>query len=307
MPIRLMYSVFSGKDGWVPGLSRPEHKDVPLGGHDMTGVNRILSGQATAIRPSLPVGLEVPDPSGNAPPSTPLRPDRFTQGQPWMNKATVSGGNRSWGAQAYADQQQAADDTKVDPTSEGAEDVVEQTSTTTAQKGPTGEALLPEELVQLQELQKIDQKVRSHEQAHMGAAGGLATSGISLSFKRGPDGQSYAVGGEVSIDTSRASTPRETVAKMMKVRAAALAPADPSAQDRKVAASASVVMGDARGELQMAQRSDPTQVVEQASQTIVQNKRGGGSESTPAPGIRGNYQAGQYQKTSGGGDLNVDM
>jgi hypothetical protein len=46
------------------------------------------------------------------------------------------------------------------------------------------------------------------------------------------------VSGEVSIDTSPARTPEETIPKAQHIRATALAPAEPSAQDHAVAAQA---------------------------------------------------------------------
>ena len=45
----------------------------------------------------------------------------------------------------------------------------------------------------------------------------------------------YAIGGEVQIDTSKEKTPQETIRKMQIVIRAALAPAEPSSQDLKVA------------------------------------------------------------------------
>jgi hypothetical protein len=87
-------------------------------------------------------------------------------------------------------------------------------------------------------LQMIDQKVRAHEMAHM-AVGGPYAGGATYSYVQGPDGRLYAVAGEVPIDLSDAPTPEETVIKMQTVIAAALAPADPSPQDLKVAAIAS--------------------------------------------------------------------
>ena len=87
-------------------------------------------------------------------------------------------------------------------------------------------------------LQMIDQKVRAHEMAHL-AVGGPYAGGVSYSYVQGPDGRLYAVAGEVPIDLSDAPTPEETVVKMRTVIAAALAPADPSPQDLKVAAIAS--------------------------------------------------------------------
>jgi hypothetical protein len=99
-------------------------------------------------------------------------------------------------------------------------------------------ALTPEEQAVVRELKARDAQVRAHEQAHVNAAAGLSVSGPTYSFQRGPDGRNYAVGGEVRIDTSEEDTPRETADKAQRIQAAALAPADPSPQDRAVAAAA---------------------------------------------------------------------
>ena len=89
------------------------------------------------------------------------------------------------------------------------------------------------------ELKKRDRAVRAHEAAHAAAAGGIAQGGASYTYKTGPDGKQYAVGGEVHVDTSPVrDDPEATIRKMQQVERAALAPADPSAQDRKVAAEA---------------------------------------------------------------------
>lgn len=98
------------------------------------------------------------------------------------------------------------------------------------------------------QLQLRDREVRAHEQAHA-AIGGSYAGAPSYEFQTGPDGRKYAVGGEVSIDVSKASEPEQTISKMQTVRAAALAPAEPSAQDRKVAAQASQNIADARAEM----------------------------------------------------------
>lgn len=90
---------------------------------------------------------------------------------------------------------------------------------------------------QIQALRATDRNVRAHELAHIAAGGGL-TGGISFTYRLGPDGQRYAVGGEVRIDVSPAASPEKTIAKAETIRAAALAPVDPSPQDRRVAALA---------------------------------------------------------------------
>jgi hypothetical protein len=113
-----------------------------------------------------------------------------------------------------------------------------------------------ERLVQSQvaELSSRDREVRAHEQAHA-AVGGSYAGAPSYTFKRGPDGRSYAVGGEVGIDVGAiANDPAATVRKMQQVQRAALAPADPSGQDISIAARAQVLAAQARAELSAQQR-----------------------------------------------------
>ena len=110
------------------------------------------------------------------------------------------------------------------------------------------EELDPEQQRKVQELKDRDREVRAHEQAHA-AVGGQYASAPSYEYETGPDGKKYAVGGEVSIDVSEEEKPEDTVTKMQVVRAAALAPAEPSAQDLKVAAEASQKESQARAEV----------------------------------------------------------
>lgn len=90
-----------------------------------------------------------------------------------------------------------------------------------------------------------DREVRSHEMAHVAAAGGHAGTPV-YETELGPDGNAYAIGGHVSIDASAAGSPEATLAKMQTVRAAAMAPGDPSGADRSVAAAASAQAAEAR-------------------------------------------------------------
>jgi hypothetical protein len=93
----------------------------------------------------------------------------------------------------------------------------------------------PEEREVVKELQATDRKVRSHEMAHLAATGQNATSGASFDLQKGPDGRSYAVAGEVSIDTSSVEgDPEATIRKAQIISAAALDPASPSFQNRPV-------------------------------------------------------------------------
>ncbi|MBN8731369.1 MAG: hypothetical protein J0L64_12560 [Acidobacteria bacterium] len=117
-------------------------------------------------------------------------------------------------------------------------------------KGADGETLTEEELGVVRELAARDREVRAHEQAHLAAAGAYATSGPTYSYQTGPDGQRYAVGGEVGIDTSPVpGNPEATLSKARTIMAAANAPAEPSAQDRAVAAAAASMMAQAQAEL----------------------------------------------------------
>ena len=101
----------------------------------------------------------------------------------------------------------------------------------------------------IQELNARDREVRTHEQAHLAAAGAFAQGGPSFTYQVGPDGKRYAIGGEVSIDTSAAANPQASIQKARQIRQAALAPAEPSTQDRKVAAQATAMERQARVEL----------------------------------------------------------
>jgi hypothetical protein len=103
---------------------------------------------------------------------------------------------------------------------------------------------------EVDQLKQRDQEVRSHEQAHMMAGGSLVRGGASYSYRTGPDGKRYAVGGEVSIDTSPVDgDPRATIRKAQQIRKAAQAPAEPSGQDQAVAAEAASMEMKAQREL----------------------------------------------------------
>ena len=89
-----------------------------------------------------------------------------------------------------------------------------------------------------------------HNPAHVAAAGPHALSGPTYEYHQGPDGNRYAVGGEVQIDTSPVQgDPEATIEKARVVRAAALAPANPSVQDHAVAAAATQMESKARTEV----------------------------------------------------------
>lgn len=109
--------------------------------------------------------------------------------------------------------------------------------------------LSTEEQRELTELRQRDQEVRAHEQAHQ-TTGGQYAGAASYTYTTGPDGQRYASGGSVPIDASPVSgDPNATIRKMRQVRAAALAPSDPSPADRQVASGAARELTNAQAEL----------------------------------------------------------
>ena len=102
---------------------------------------------------------------------------------------------------------------------------------------------------QVDELKQRDREVRAHEQAHK-TVGGPYAGEIQFETQTGPDGREYAIGGEVAIDASPISgNPEATIRKMDIVIRAALAPAEPSPQDRAVAAQAQAQRTEAQAEL----------------------------------------------------------
>lgn len=142
---------------------------------------------------------------------------------------------------------------------------------------------LSREALELSKLQRRDQEVRAHEAAHAAAGGGYAGA-PSFSYQRGPDGQTYAVGGQVSIDvTPVAGDPQATLQKAQQVVAAALAPAEPSGQDLRVAQRAQAMAAKARTELreQQAGWQQPTSEVTSAAGAI--DSRAPDSEKNDSP------------------------
>lgn len=108
---------------------------------------------------------------------------------------------------------------------------------------------------QLQKLQARDSEVRAHEAAHIAAGGQYVTSGPTYTYQRGPNGRFYAIGGEVGLDVSAIpSDPKATLDKAEVIQRAALAPAQPSAQDQQVAANAARLASRARIDIAIQQR-----------------------------------------------------
>lgn len=114
---------------------------------------------------------------------------------------------------------------------------------------PKDKLVLSQEAQEIRQLQQREREVRAHEAAHA-ATGGAYAGSPSYSYEQGPDGRRYATGGEVSIDISPIrGNPEASLQKAQQVRAAALAPAQPSAQDMKVAQKAQALAMKARLEI----------------------------------------------------------
>lgn len=151
------------------------------------------------------------------------------------------------------------------------EDTVE---TESARAAEAQGGLTEVELRIVEALRKRDAEVRAHEAAHA-AAGGAQAGAPSFTYERGPDGRSYAVGGEVPIDMSPGRTPEETISKAQRIRAAATAPANPSAQDMRVAARAAAMEMAARLEqlqLEIATRKAEADVPHPAGSRVYRNQ-----------------------------------
>ncbi|MEV4778814.1 putative metalloprotease CJM1_0395 family protein [Burkholderia sp. LMU1-1-1.1] len=160
-------------------------------------------------------------------------------------------------------------------------------SKTAASGAASTTTLTPEALKLIDELKARDAEVRQHEQAHLAAAGGMAVSGASYTYQRGPNGVNYAIGGEVQIDTSPGGTPEETIARAATIQAAALAPAGPSGADRAVAAQAQQMETQARAELAQQQSQEATGATRQQDQagSSERIRRAYGAEPVSQPAL----------------------
>lgn len=133
------------------------------------------------------------------------------------------------------------------------------------EKSYSEEQRAAQELEEIKKLAARDREVREHERAHA-AVGGQHAGAPSYTYKQGPDGVKYAIAGEVPIRMAKAHDPLLTIAKAQQVRRAALAPSDPSAQDRRVAAQAAQMELEARSELVKQTRDDALREKERMAQ-----------------------------------------
>jgi hypothetical protein len=113
--------------------------------------------------------------------------------------------------------------------------------------GVSGRDLSSKDKAVVRELEMRDREVHAHEQAHAAAGAGIAGA-PSYTYETGPDGRRYAVGGEVPIHVRTGSDdPQVAIQQYAQVVRAALAPANPSSQDRAVAANAQTKIAELQG------------------------------------------------------------
>lgn len=152
-------------------------------------------------------------------------------------------------------------------------------STQQRDKGIDGEELTEEEQAEVEDMKDRDAEVRTHENAHK-SAGGQYAAAPSYTYETGPDGKRYITDGEVSIDIGEESDPQDTITKMQMVKRAALAPAQPSAQDRQVYAEASQKEAQARQELNEQKQEE----AQGSSESKAQSGTTGTQGTNPEPG-----------------------
>lgn len=281
----------------------------------MSGLNKILStlppsGMIVDKASSVNNGVAGPQ-QGQSAPSTSPAGDIFEKGQWWKNRSRASAAEdssgdwrektarRAYGAQSAMGVENrngaaAAEESKglagEKPSAEQDGAAAQQSK----ENAPSGEGLTREEQQAVSKLRMRDAEVRSHEQAHLAAAGGYARGGASFQFERGPDGKKYAVGGEVPIDVAPESEPDQTIRKMNIVRAAALAPANPSPQDRRIASSAAFSIGVAQRDLAEIRQEEAEAKREEMAQRSesAADERAGSSDSSAVGGVQPGKEGG---------------
>ncbi|MBD1548360.1 putative metalloprotease CJM1_0395 family protein [Roseibium aggregatum] len=153
---------------------------------------------------------------------------------------------------------------------------------------------------QVEKLKQRDSEVRAHEHAHA-RTGGAYAGAPSYSYQQGPDGKRYAIGGEVSIDTSGERTAEATIRKMQVVIRAATAPADPSSQDLKVAQQARAQLQEAQTQLRQERAAEQSGGDEAANGQETSGPASAGNGISGSEGSS-NQNGANQNGSNGGGD-----
>ena len=224
------------------------------GGEDKTSAQAITgSGKGAAVESDAEVRKQM-----TLPGNTSTDADKVGGGEKTSSQALTGSGK---GAAAEAEEEKSkAVDEKGRP-------VDNSKSSTQQQKGANGKELTEEELQEIQDMQARHEEVQVHEQAHK-SAGGQYAGAPSYSYETGPDGKRYITDGEVSIDIGEEDNPQATIEKMQIVKRAAMAPAEPSAQDRKVYQEATQKEARARQELAQENKEKSEERLESAKSAM---------------------------------------
>ena len=261
----------------APGDTDPNRNRDARPGQSSTG-QPVFPADADRVELS-PAARQLSEQNSNAPTDAREQTPRTDTGATGDNSRAEQNPTEN-SVEDSADAAANSSDTQPTETDKGEEGAPEDASSG-APSGMRGEDIPPEEQQEVQELKQRDQVVRTHEAAHA-AVGGQYAGAPTLEYETGPDGKRYAVSGEVNIDLSKVKgDPQETIDKMEQVQAAALAPAQPSAQDRRVASRASQIAAQARMDLRMEQSGAAT--AQAAAPSDSATPEGGENENEQQP------------------------
>ncbi len=213
-----------------------------------SGIGAVSAPNSTSALPSDSQNLLSPQRGGESPsnavqPGPPISRLEFRTQNQSQDQSGEAGSASANGAPAEASQTTNANGEKVDEN-----------------------GLTEAEQRQVEKLKARDREVKAHERAHA-VAGGSNAGSPSYTFTTGPDGKQYAVGGEVSIDVSPVpGNPQATIRKMEQVKRAALAPSNPSGQDRRVASQAEGQIIAARQEIAAEKREEQAKQAEKRTE-----------------------------------------
>lgn len=156
-------------------------------------------------------------------------------------------------------------------------------------KGIDGQELTEEEQQKVKEMKERDEEVRVHENAHK-SAGGQYAAAPTYTYETGPDGKRYITDGEVSIDIGEEKDPQATIEKMQVVKRAAMAPAEPSGQDRKVYQEANQKEAAARQELAEDKKEEAKEKQEKAKESLNGQSDKSADTNNKSQGTKNNEQ-----------------
>lgn len=156
-------------------------------------------------------------------------------------------------------------------------------------KGIDGQELTEEEQQKVKEMKERHEEVRVHENAHK-SAGGQYAAAPTYTYETGPDGKRYITDGEVSIDIGEEKDPQATIEKMQIVKRAAMAPAEPSGQDRKVYQEANQKEAAARQELAEDKKEEAKEKQEKVKESLNGQSDKSADANNKSQGTKSNEQ-----------------